>query len=154
MSATWFAVEDPQSDVIELTWCVGSKPKSCDLKSKTSLQTNETKASANVSPLVRGTKYFVTLIAVNGAGGTTTMVSDGVTIDYTPPLAGVVIAGYNGNTEYVNFGDTMEAHWSGFSDPESGIKSYEFALCEMQNISSCPSIFTDIGQETNVSLSG
>ena len=154
VAATWFAVEDPESDVIELTWCVGTKQKSCDLKPKTSLKTSETKASAHVSFLVAGTKYFVTLVAVNGAGGNTTMVSDGVTVDYTPPLTGVVVDGYDQGVDYVKGGETIYAHWAGFTDPQSGIKSYQFALCELQNITSCPSPFADVGQETNVSLTG
>ena len=155
MAATWLTVEDLESDVITLTWCVGTSPTLCDLKQPTSLHALETKASAFLNqPMGLGANYYVTLIAINGAGLTTTMVSDGVFVDYTPPTAGLVIDGNDSEIDFVRDGETIYARWSGFEDRESNVGFYEFALCEMLNITACPIPLSNIKQETNMSLSG
>ena len=82
------------------------------------------------------------------------MVSDGVTIDHTPPIAGIVVAGKINNTDFVHIDDTIYVHWSGFEDTVSGIKSYQVALCEKKNSSNCPLEYTDIGLQTNITLLG
>ena len=155
VSTVWFQFEDPESDVIALTWCVGSRPGLCNLKPSTSLDVTANKVSAYLNQSIRnGDRYYVTLEAINGAGLTSVMVSNGVTVDYTPPNAGKVIDGQEGNIEYLNDGDTIYSRWSGFEDVESGIKSYQFALCEKQNITACPTTFSDTGTQTNTSLTG
>ena len=155
MAATWLTVEDPESDVVTLTWCVGTGPTLCDLKQPTSLHALETEASAFLNqPMGLGANYYVTLIAMNGAGLTTTMVSDGVIVDYTPPTAGLVIDGSDSEIDFVRDGEAIYARWSGFEDQESNVEFYEFALCEMQNVTACPFPLSNIKQETNMSLSG
>ena len=155
VSAMWFDVEDPESDVISLTWCVGSRPRSCDFKPSTSLDVTASKISACLNqPINNGGRYYITLMATNGAGLTSIMVSDGVTVDYTPPSVGMVIDGQDGDSDYLKDGDTVYARWSEFEDGESGIKSYQFALCEKENITACPTAFSDTGLQTNISLSG
>ena len=155
VSAMWFNVEDPESDVISLTWCLGSRPRSCDFKPSTSLDVTASKISTYLNqPIKNGDRYYITLMATNGAGLTSIIVSDGVTVDYTPPSAGMVIDGQNADTDYLKDGDTVYARWSEFEDGESGIKSYQFALCEKENITACPTAFSDTGLQTNISLSG
>ena len=155
VAATWFSIEDPDSDVIQLTWCVGTKPRSCDLKSRSSLANTQTKTSAFLDrPLKASDKYYVTLEAVNGAGDRSIMVSNGVVIDYIPPKAGVVIDGNDTDIDFIRNDETIYAHWTGFVDLESGVMAYMFALCEKENITSCPSPFSDIGKERNISLTG
>ncbi len=108
VSATWFNVEDPESDVITLSWCVGSRPRTCDLKSSTSLDVTASKISAYLNkPIKSGDRYHVTLTATNGAGLISVMVSNGVTVDYTPPSVGVVIDGQDGDIDYLKDGDTV-----------------------------------------------
>ena len=155
ISATWFNVEDPDSDIVTLTWCAGSRPRSCDLKSSTSLDVSASKASTYLNqPMESGDRYYVTVRATNGAGLVTVMVSDGVTVDYTPPGVGVVIDGQDNDIDFLKDGDTIYARWSGFEDQESGIKSYQFALCKKENITDCQTTFSDTGLQTNISLSG
>lgn len=155
VAATWFTIEDPESDVIELTWCVGSKPRSCGLKSKSLLKITQTDVSAFLDqPISAGGKYYVTLEAVNRAGLTSTMVSDGVVVDYTPPSTGQVIDGNEHDIDVIKEGEIIYARWTGFEDLESGVKSYGFALCEKENFTACPSPFSVIGMEKNISLSG
>ena len=155
VSASWFSVEDPESDIITLTWCVGSRPQSCDLHPSASLDVTATKSSTYLKqPMKNGETYYVTVKASNGAGLTSAMATDGVTVDYTPPRVGMVIDGEGDDIDYLKDGDTVYARWSGFEDPESGIKSYQFALCEKENITACPTAFSDTGLQTNISLSG
>ena len=155
VSASWFIAEDPESDIIILTWCVGSRPRSCDLNPSSSLDVNATKISTFLNqPIKHGERYYVTVNATNGAGLTSVMATNGVTVDYTPPIFGIVIDGKGDDVDYLKDGDTVYARWSEFEDPESGIKSYQFALCEKENITICPTVFSDTGLQTNISLSG
>lgn len=155
VSATWFSVEDPESEIIALTWCVGSRPRSCDLKPSTSLDVTASKISSYLDqPLKNGDMYHVKIEATNGAGLTVIMVSDGVKVDFTPPGVGMIIDGQDNDTDYLKHGDTVYARWSDFEDKESGIKSYQFALCEKENITVCPTAFSETGLQTNISLSG
>lgn len=155
VSATWFSVEDPESDIVALKWCVGSRPRSCDLKPSTALDVTASKISSYLKqPLNNGDMYHVTLKATNGAGLTIIMVSDGVKVDFTPPDVGLVIDGQDDDIDYLKDGDTVYARWSDFEDVESGIKSYQFALCEKKNITLCPTAFSETELQTNISLSG
>ena len=155
LSASWFKIDDPESDIVALSWCIGTTPGSCDQIHNTPIDVASTKVSTVLpQPAKDGNKYYVTLTAINSAGLSTSMVSDGVTIDYTSPSPGVVVVGKDDNMGYTKNGDTIYAHWSGFEDAVSGIISYQFALCEMINRSSCALEFTNIGHQTNITLSG
>ena len=139
-----------------LSWCIGSLPASCDRIQNTPIDVTSTEISAflNEQPAKDGSRYYVTVTAVNSAGLSTTMVSNGVTIDDTPPIAGIVVAGKINNTDFVHIDDTIYVHWSRFEDTVSGIKSYQVALCEKRNSSNCLLEYTDIGLQTNITLSG
>ena len=153
--ASWFKIEDPESDIVSLSWCIGSMPGSCDQLENTLIDVTATEISAVLpQPARDGNNYYVTLNAVNGAGLSTTMVSDGVTVDYTQPSPGVVVVGQDNGIEYMKNGDTIYAHWSGFEDTVSGIISCQFALCEVKNKSSCALEFANVALQTNVTLSG
>ncbi len=155
LSASWFKVEDPQSDIVTLSWCIGSVPGSCDQIQNTLIDVTSTKISTVLQqPAKNGNKYYVMLTAVNSGGLSTTMVSDGIIIDYTSPSPGMVVVGQNRSAGYIRNGDTIYAHWSGFEDTVSGISSYQFALCEQNNITSCKLEFTNVGLQTNITLSG
>ena len=148
-------MEDPESEIVTLSWCIGSEPGSCDQIQNTPVDVTFTKMSAFLDqPATNGNKFHVTVTAVNSAGLSATMISDGVTVDYTSPVAGMVVAGQNNHTDYINNDDTIYVHWSGFKDTVSGIRSYAFALCEKKNASRCPLEFTNIDLQTNVTLSG
>ena len=155
LSASWFKVEDPESAIVSLSWCIGSLPGLCDQIQSTPMRVNSTKMSAFLQKHANnGNKYYITVTAVNAAGLSTTMISDGVTIDYTSPVAGIVAAGQNNYTDYIKNEDIIYAHWSGFLDSVSGIRSYQFALCEKRDSSNCPLEYADVGFQTNITLSG
>ena len=148
-------MEDPESDIVKLYWCLGSGPGLCDYIQNTPVDVSSTKIAAFLEEQAKdGNKYYIAVTAVNGAGLSTTMVSDGITVDYTSPVAGIVVARQNNNTDYINNDEAISVHWSGFEDAVSGIRSYQFSLCEKKNLSNCILEFADIGLQTNITLSG
>ncbi len=155
IAAHWSAFEDLESDVIKVTWCAGFSPGVCDLMNETQLNHNSTLAhSALTNPIMNGQRYYVKVKATNGAGVTTSLTSDGVTVDDTPPISGTVIDGMASDVDYLNGEDDISARWFDFVDLESGIESYEVALCDARNVSFCPQTFTAVRLVTNVTITG
>ncbi|KAL9987460.1 hypothetical protein ACROYT_G001773 [Oculina patagonica] len=155
VAAHWNAFEDLESDVIKVNWCAGLSPGTCDLVKETQLdQDNTFVFMVLTKPIVNGQRYYVTVKATNGAGVTTSVTSDGVLVDDSPPISGTVIDGSVLDVDYVNSEDDVSARWSDFVDEESGIESYEVALCTVWNISLCPQPFTAVGNTTNITIAG
>ena len=158
MFATWYPIEDPESGIVNLSWCVGRNRNVCDLKAPETIDILETKISANVKTLMDlGSVYYITLSATNGAGLVTMMSSNGVVIDYTPPVPGVVIDcndHHGGDIDFVTKDQTLYASWNSFEDKESAVKFYEFSLCESQNLTNCPFPFKNIKMDTKISVTG
>ena len=155
ISAHWSAFEDLESDVMQVMWCAGSSPGSCDLVAQSSLTPVSTSVHKVLTePLKNGQRYFITVNATNSAGVTTSLTTDGMTVDDTPPISGSVIDGAVSDVDYLNGEDDVSARWFGFEDLESGIESYEVALCDAKNLSSCPQTFTGVGKATNITITG
>ena len=155
IAAHWNAFEDLESDVIRVTWCAGSSPGVCDLVEETQLTSTSTSVRKVLTePIKNGQRYYITVNATNGAGVVTSLTSDGVTVDETPPTSGTVIDGNVSDIDSMNGEQDVSARWFNFEDLESGIESYEIALCDARNLSSCPQPLTGVGQATNVTISG
>lgn len=138
-----------------MSWCAGLSSGTCDLVNEIQLGQDNTFVSRLLTePIMNGERYHVTVKATNGAGVTTSVTSDGVTVDDTPPIAGIVIDGAVIDINYVNGENDISASWSDFEDVESGIDSYEVAVCDAWNLSSCPQTFTEVGNATNVTIAG
>ena len=105
-------------------------------------------------PIKNGQRYYTTVSATNTAGVTTSLTSNGVTVDDTPPISGNVIDGIISDVDYLNGEGDISASWFGFQDLESGIASYEVALCDTRSLSSCPQPFTGVGKTKNVTITG
>jgi len=81
--------------------------------------------------------------------------------DDTPPLAGTVNDGSGADIDSQTDMTTLEANWSGFSDPDSGIKRYEYSITReadnscwnntTQTWDAC-SVWNDNGLPTSISL--
>ncbi len=92
IAANWPALGDPHSGIASYAWAIGTTPGGEQVQALTDVGT-ATSASAVVS-LTGGATYYVKVRAVNGAGLTANVNSDGVTIGTASvdlPLA----AGYN-----------------------------------------------------------
>ena len=155
IAAHWNAFEDLESDVIKVTWCAGFSSGACDVIKETELNPDSTFVHKVITPpILNGQRYYVTVTATNSAGVTTSVTSDGVTIDDTLPTSGTVIDGDDLDVDYFNGGHDIRARWFGFEDLESGIDSYQVALCDSRNLSFCPQPFNDVRKATNVSITG
>ena len=141
--------------MVQITWCSGSSPGSCDLVEETSLAPTSTSAlQALAQPIKNGQRFFVTVNATNSAGLTTSLTSNGVKVDDTPPIPGSVMDGIGLDVDYLDGEADVNARWFGFEDLESGIEWYEVALCDARNSSWCPQPFSGIGQATNITITG
>ena len=155
IAAQWSAFEDLESDVVEVTWCAGLSSGTCDIVRETQLGQDTSFVSMVLpEPIINGHRYYITIKATNGAGVATSLTSDGVTVDNTPPISGTVIDGTIFDLDYVNGEDDISVRWSDFVDMESGIQSYEVALCDARDLSSCPQPLTAVGNITNVTTAG
>ncbi|CAG2234222.1 unnamed protein product [Mytilus edulis] len=76
-----------------------------------------------------GLRYYTTVTACNTAEMCTTVTSDGVIIDNSPPTTGTVQdgTGYY-DTEYQSLKNYISAKWYGFDDAQSGLEKYEWRV--------------------------
>lgn len=97
--------------------------------------------------LTHGRTYYSTVRATSPLGAREVSVSDGFTIDLSPPSPGVVLDG-----EGMSYMDALaqferrsySARWFGFSDPESGVHHYELAFTNSPDQPSLDA-YTDVG---------
>ena len=69
------------------------------------------------------THYRCLVKAFNRGGGSTTVMSDGFTVDGTPPALGAVVDGLDSHVEVdfvVRDEQALSASWHGFNDEEFG----------------------------------
>lgn len=104
--------------------------------------------------LENGQRFYVMVEAINAAGVSTSLTSDGVTVDTSPPRPGAVIDGYDKDIDYV-FGDqNLRARWFHFQDLESGMQYYEIAVCDSRDLNNCPQPYIGVNLATNVTITG
>jgi hypothetical protein len=79
ISANWSGFADPQSGIARYDWAIGTSPGGQQVLPFTSVRT-ATRATKTSLRLTRGTTYYVSVRATNGAGSSTVATSDGVLI--------------------------------------------------------------------------
>ncbi|VDI71255.1 Hypothetical predicted protein, partial [Mytilus galloprovincialis] len=79
--------------------------------------------------LQQGGTYYAWVIATDESGDCG-MIYHKFTVDTTPPLYGALTAGpfYNMDLAYTSDNSTIRVQWTSYSDPESGIATYEVSL--------------------------
>ena len=125
LAAHWEEINDAESSIVESKYCIGTKPRGCQIQATRSVQGNK----SFICPTCKanpGERVFVTVTATNGAGLSVTRSSNGMVLDVTAPRMGSVIDGshvtgvdYNVVLEEWN----VSMSWFGVEDPESGVKS-------------------------------
>lgn len=83
VSATWVDFVDMESGVVEYSWWAGSSPGAADVFKRTAVALASS-ASRHVT-LAHGQRVFVTVEAVNPAGLSVRVSSDGFVVDLTEP---------------------------------------------------------------------
>lgn len=92
-------------------------------------------------PFTHNAKYYVTIMAENGAGLTVQQTGEPVLMDLTPPEPPVVID--EGN--YTNRNDRLKFSWKWpIGDPESGIREYWYTLTTQKALSGGEQWFTSL----------
>jgi MYXO-CTERM domain-containing protein len=156
ISANWSGFSDPESGITRYDWAVGTAAGGTDVQAFTPVGTATSASNAGLS-LGVGTTCYVTVRATNGAGLTATATSDGVTVpvpDSTPPVAGTVNDGIAGaDVDSQGSTTSLSANWSGFSDPESGITRYDWAIGTAAGAGDVQA-FTSVGTSTAAAATG
>jgi uncharacterized membrane protein YgdD (TMEM256/DUF423 family) len=153
VSANWSGFIDVESGIAGYRWAIGTTPGGTDVQPFTTVG-NVPGASASGLSLTDGTTYFVSVRAFDQAGNQSpAAVSDGVTVDSTPPTAGVVDDGPGADVDSQPSRTTIEANWSGFVDAVSGIASYRWAIGTTPGGTNVQP-FTDVGLATDAANSG
>jgi hypothetical protein len=128
-TVTWDGFKDLESGIRGYEFCLGYIKDVCST------------APTNAGLILQGTVQHFTpadlstplygiVIATNKAGLKTTVSSDAIKIDFTPPIAGTVIDGVGKDLDYLNDSVALVTTWSGFTDPQSGIEKCRLNIVE------------------------
>eukprot|EP00058_Branchiostoma_floridae_P022359 XP_002607849.1 hypothetical protein BRAFLDRAFT_117284 [Branchiostoma floridae] len=124
--AHWDGFYDPHSAIVSYTWSVGVCAGCSDILAPQNVGLLQA-ASVDALQLTPGETYYVTVTACNAADLCTTVSSDGVIPDDSPPVAGRVLDGAQGEeASFQASTSSLAAHWYGFNDPHSGLSHYEW----------------------------
>ncbi|KAK7498950.1 hypothetical protein BaRGS_00009759 [Batillaria attramentaria] len=150
----WRGFEDPESHIDSFLWGVGSAPGKDDIVTFQRKSSHARNACASGLQLEHNATYYSTIVIFNKALNqkSSNASSDGVLIDLTPPVPGVVVDGddINSDIEFTSETASLSSSWQGFHDPETQIDSYTLSVFvngdlaeEFTDLSSNASNFTD-----------
>lgn len=125
IDANWDASSDPETDIQEYLYRVGTSTGTGDLIPWTSAATNTSVTRDDVT-LEPDNTYYFDVKAVNGAGlESETAYSDGQKVDITSPdPIPYVNDGTGSDVNFISSTSELSANWGASSDGESGIKQY------------------------------
>ncbi|KAK7101794.1 hypothetical protein V1264_020121 [Littorina saxatilis] len=142
---------DGESEVAKYEIWVGTSPLADDFVKLTDVGLSANHSFSS-SAMETGARYYVSVRAWNSAGLQTTAVSDGVSVDSTPPTPGVVFTGGRYTHTHAQFSATsLSASWTGFEDKESGVTSYHVTVYDETGPNSTTPLlpFQDAGVKTS-----
>ncbi len=147
LTASWTS-SDPESGIAQYTYAVGTSPGGASVLNWTSAGTQ---TSATITPLslVDGGKYFISVIAINGAGESSPYGASGaITVDATPPTTPVVVD----DGKYTVDPTKLHATWSS-TDPQSGIVEYDYSVGTSAGATDVVG-WTNAGTQTDKTITG
>lgn len=132
LKASWLVI-DKQSDLQSVSWGLGTTPGKNNLKNYTLLLALSANLSVSSASFKQGITCFLNLLAINSAGLSSESSSNAVVVDRTAPNPGVVAAHYAFPPSYDRKSNkvpnsSLVMSWTGFADPESGIKETSWAI--------------------------
>ena len=153
---TW-SIDDLESGISHFVIRIGSLPFQSDhlpIQYVDSLRRSIDLNLINFN-VYEGLSFFITITGVNMLGLETTLVSQQVVVDWTPPSPGAIVDGKGPNqlSQSLNYSHTqgekvtLFSHWSGFQDSESDIMEYRWCLGTSQGrkcFYRCCCLVTDI----------
>ncbi|XP_061176006.1 uncharacterized protein LOC133184957 [Saccostrea echinata] len=120
----WEGFHDPHSSIKEFFVTVGTCRRCDDVIGRQSVGL-VTELTVDYVHFGSGLTYYTSVTACNTAEFCTTAVSDGVIMDNSPPIVGVVTDGTSSNDlEHQSIKNWIGAKWHGFTDPQCGISHY------------------------------
>jgi len=135
---------------------IGATPGGDDLLQRTRVSPTDTSATFYGLDLANGATYYTTVTAVDQAGWETSATTNGIIVDWTPPLFITATRGPPAAVaQYaVTDASSLDAEWV-FEDLESGNGlTYEWRVCaQMVGVpdeTECPVPWTSVGTATNV----
>ena len=128
LRAHWGGFFDPHSGIASFEWNIGTAPGRADVHGTVHAGLTREVTVRNLT-LVDGATYFFNVRVCNHAELCVTASSDGVLVDSSPPLPGIVSDGYGGDDQaYWHLTAEGAASWQLFTDPHSRIISYDWCL--------------------------
>lgn len=153
ISAVIHSVFDHESDIKKIIICATTVKEDCDLSRWQVVQHVKERVDIIFKFLLNsGTVFFLKVKAENGAGLETVAFSRKILVDTTPPHRGTVKVDDKVKTVFLNEEKLFSASWSGFYDPESNIKEYDWKICLANQHTNCLSAFTSSGLNTSLVL--
>ena len=120
LHASWTA-NDPESGIAKYRFCVGTAPGSNNTAGWMDAG-SATEYTRTDLTLANGVTYYISVVAVNGAGGGSSPVSsNGIKADLTAPNKPVV----SDTGVYWGYKTSLWASWTACEDAESGVVEYQ-----------------------------
>ena len=126
-------MSDRESGIKSIFWALKKLSYHGTPANFTEISKDLTELVISTSNLLEGVIYSVQLKAINMAGMSVSVMSNGVVLDRTPPTLGIVTAtlilplNYDGNVDVIH-NVTFSTKWNSFKDKESAIISYKWAI--------------------------
>ena len=150
LSANWSPFTDSNGNIDMYEMCVGVEPGICDVSDFVSVGINLRGTVTGLS-LKHNKIYYVTVRATSESGYSTTATSNGVRVDSTPAVGGVVRDGKTlVDIDYQADDTYIYANWDEFHDEESDITSYTWCAGTLKGICDVVSE-SSVGDRTSVS---
>ena len=112
----------------------------------------DTLINADSLSLVDGYTYYVSVRVTDVAGNRSPVLTgDGILIDVTPPLTGIINDGSGDDIEFTSSTTTLSANWLGFSDTVSSIVNYQVALGDSATMANIVA-WDSVGMSTVVTI--
>ena len=123
ISANWGGFSDPQSNISSYVWGAGTEPGLDNVVAFANVGLATTATTIGLT-MHDGLVVYVTLIVCNHANLCVETYSDGVMVDGSAPVPGVVKDGLAGvDLVFSAMPSTFALNWFGFHDPQSPIVS-------------------------------
>jgi hypothetical protein len=164
LAANWTESTDPESGIDRYEYAIGTTAGGTDIADWTdSGRKNDAELNTAVIrydlSLIHGQTYYFSVKAFNRAGLVSNIqMSDGQTVDTSRPTTIPFV--YDGlitavDTDYTNSTSELSANWAESTDPDSGIKKYEYAIGTVPGAFGTDIVnWTDNGLNTSVTHTG
>ena len=151
VSARLENVEDLESGIRKIEYCVGSTPFNCFIKTFTSLHKNKSFICTDCK-IGAGMTAFAKFRITNGAGLSSIFVSDGITVDSSPPEIQTVYDGKK--AEYPDVEKTYSdwsptVTWYGARDVQSGLRNCQWRIMKKEGDTTF-SVYAKTLHKTNI----